>query len=152
MLFDETERNHIFDSDKPFSVDLYDFALSEDAMHCALWDREQKILMVYDMKKIYDYDFFHKNCHCKGFRVLDPEVSTIFELEYIDYWGGNSKDILNVSRSILSHQQSEKNKTIFKTSALCLAQIYYEVLKYGVSRKKWAFRYSKIEKCGIMII
>ncbi len=22
----------------------------------------------------------------------------------------------------------------------------------GVSRKKWAFRYSKIEKCGIMII
>ena len=24
--------------------------------------------------------------------------------------------------------------------------------KEGVSRKKWAFRYSKIEKCGIMII
>ena len=49
LLFDETERNHIFDSDKPFSVDLYDFALSDDAQYCVLWDREQKILMVWQI-------------------------------------------------------------------------------------------------------
>ena len=124
LLFDKDKRNHILDSDKPFSVDPYDFALNEDAMYCALWDRKEKILMVYYIKS----KFSSWVC-CKGFVVQDAQISTIFEPVYIDYWGGNTKDILNVSRDSLSHQQSQKNKTIFEKSAVCLAKIYYEVLK-----------------------
>lgn len=128
LLFDETERNHIFDSDKPFSVDQYDFALSDDAQYCALWDRKEKILMEYDIQEIYVS--LHEMVCCKGFRVWNASTYNTFTPIYTDYWGGNTKDILNVSRDRLSHKQSEKNKTIFNKSAVCIAKIYYEVFKF----------------------
>ena len=48
--------------------------------------------------------------------------------------GGTGSRIVNNVVSDLQKAARRKNK------------------KFGVSRKKWAFRYSKIEKCGIMII
>ena len=132
LLFDENKRNHIFSPDKPFNLDLYDFALSEDGRYCALWEREQKILMVYDIKEIYNDIFGEINCACKGFAVQNVTsiFKTIFKPVYADYWGGNTKDILNISRDSLSHQQLENNKTIFTKSAVCLAKIYYELTKF----------------------
>lgn len=134
LLFDETKRNHIFD--EPFDVGLYDFALSEDGLYCALWDRKEKVLMVYDIEDIYGY-YYNKNIvrACKGFRVRNAPIYNTFIPMYTDYWGGNTKDILNVSRNSLSHQQLEKNKTIFYKSSVCLANIYYEVLKSDELKK-----------------
>lgn len=106
LLFDETNRNHI--SNKPFKVNSYDFALSEDALYCTLWDREEKILMVYDIEDIYGTFYNNIVRACKGFRVRNAPIYNTFIPIYTDYWGGNTKDILNISRDSLSHQQSKK--------------------------------------------
>ncbi len=132
LLFDKEKRNHIFYPDKPFKVERYDFALSQNGKYCALWDRKQKILMVYNMKNI---DTISAMIYCKGFIVenaitmMDLLYNNAFGRTYTDYLGGNTKDILNVSRDSFSHQQLKKNKIIFEKSTVCLAKIYYEVLK-----------------------
>ncbi len=133
LLFDKDKRNHIFD--KPFSVNLYDFALSEDAMHCALWDKKEKNLMVFHG---ITGEIEYPTVCCKGFRVWNtPTYSNIYPPQYIDYWGGYTKDILNVSRDSLSRKQFGKNEIIFCDSAVCRAKIYYEVLKYLISHDEF---------------
>ena len=107
LLFDKDKRNNIFG--EPFSVEQYDFALNEDAMHCALWDREEKILMVYDIKSVYN----QLEICCKGFTIWEPLYRilnfNVFFPEYLDYLGGNTKDILNVSRAMMSVVRTCRN-------------------------------------------
>ena len=48
--------------------------------------------------------------------------------------------------------REEPRQTFWKQYKLMKSQMDdIADIKVGVSRKKWAFRYSKIEKCGIMI-
>ena len=68
--------------------------------------------MKYDVQKIYGS--WHKMVCCKGFRVQNARIYNTFRPEYADYWGGNTKDILNISRDSLSHQQSKKIKPYLK--------------------------------------
>ncbi len=144
LLFDKKKRNPFSSSDnsqndnspneKPSNIDEYDFALSKDALQCALWDRKHGILMEYDVQNIYD--FIDRKVCCKGFRVPMGVIYNTFKPIYTDYWGGNTKDILNVSRDSLSHKQLEQNKSIFEESAVCLAKIYYEVLESLIKSDK----------------
>ena len=72
--------------------------------------------------------------------------SNILIPRYIDYWGGNTKDILNVSRDSLSHKQLEQNESIFKEAAKFIAKIYHDVLKYLLKSdglKEWHERVGK---------
>ena len=76
--------------------------------------------------------------------------------------------IFPVPLTILLLRNSKLKKSI-QITIVCLSWLFYIIIglslnssnndkkttihnENGVSRKKWAFRYSKIEKCGIMII
>ena len=140
LLFDETKRNHILDSDKPFNVELYDFALSKNGLYCVLWDRKEKILMRYDISSVEIRKYIHgvREVHCKGITVchalIENESNLIFP-DYMDYLGRNAKDIIDVSRNNLSHKQKKENKKIFANATMCIAKIYYEVLKILLNSK-----------------
>ncbi len=141
LLFDKDKCNHIFYPDKPFNVEGYDFALSQNGKCCILWDRKKEILMLYDIRDIHNvYDMYtiddNYGVYCKGFKIsqLSGSKNIIFSYDsivvpfFMDYWGGNTKDIIDVSRNNLTHEQEEQNEIIFSKATECLAKIYYEVL------------------------
>lgn len=127
LLFRSDRRNNVFG--KPHSNDHYDFALDISGEHIILWDKQLAVAMVYSLKESRRPD----NCRvfCKGFRV---EKAKIFGRGYnmtpdiVDYWGGNTKNILNISRDSLSQEQMERNKDLFSQARTFMAEVYYLVL------------------------
>jgi len=139
LLFKENKRNNIFG--KKHNNNYYDFALDMGGKHIVLWDRQRAILMVYSLKKKSEYRFC--GVFCKGFKV---ENAKIFYDGYdmmpdtVDYWGGNTKNILNISRDELSQEQMENNKDIFSQARAYRAEVYYSVLSLLLkdnSIKEW---------------
>mgnify|MGYP002774940929 CR=1 FL=1 len=138
LLFKESSRNDIFG--EKHNNDYYDFALDEDGEFIVLWDRKRAILMVYSLGESE-----HPTCKvfCKGFKVenakIDIDGYSIIPVT-VDYWGGNTKNILNISRDKLSQEQMENNKEIFSQARDYRAEVYYTVLSFlleDIAIKEW---------------
>lgn len=128
MLFKESRRNDIFG--EKYNNDYYDFALDMSGEHIVLWDKQRAISMVYSLKK----SEYRTSCDvfCKGFKVENAKIAidgynTIPDT--VDYWGGDTKNILNISRDELSQEQIENNKVIFLQARDYRAEVYYSMLR-----------------------
>ena len=126
LLFKENRRNNIFG--KTHNNDCYDFALDMAGGHIVLWDRQRAVSMVYSLKKSkkHSYEVF-----CKGFKVENANIfCNGYEMmpDIVDYWGGDTKSILNISRDKLSDEQIAKNKDLFLEARAYRAEVYYSVL------------------------
>ncbi|MCH5212347.1 MAG: ATP-binding protein [Oscillospiraceae bacterium] len=127
LLFKQSRRNSIFG--KLYNYDKYDFALNISGSRLILWDRQRAVSMVYDIGSSGVKDC---SVYCKGFAVKNAKISndqySNMILRAVNYWGGNTKDILNVSRDMLSQKQMENNNLLFAEAIQQVARIYYEVL------------------------
>lgn len=69
---------------------------------------------------------------CKGFRVNNAKLFDDYGYnmipDIVDYWGGDTKSILNVSRDKLSQEQMANNKVIFSQARDYRAEVYYSIL------------------------
>lgn len=150
LLFKENRRNNIFG--KRHNNDYYDFALDMCGEHIVLWDRQRAVSMVYSLKESK-----HCSCtfFCKGFKV---ENANVFNNGYdmmpdtVDYWGGDTKSILNISRDKLSQEQIENNEVIFSQARGYMAEVYYTVLSFLLednSIKEWHKDISEFMKCWL---
>lgn len=121
--------------------DKYNFALGIDGSDCVLWDRTKAILFCCDLST-GEYNTGAFVC-CKGVRVLNETIDNSEDsivLKSIDYLGGNTRDILNVSRDKLSQSQKIANRTIMQNAKHYIAKIYYELLNTVLSDeivKEW---------------
>ncbi len=151
LLFKENRRNNIFG--KRHNNDYYDFALDIHGDHIVLWDRQRAVSMVYSLAESK-----HRSCtvFCKGFIV---ENAKIFNNGYnmvpdmVDYWGGDTKSILNVSRDRLSQKQIENNEVIFSQARTYMAEVYFAVLRFLLedqSIKKWHDDICEFMKCWLL--
>lgn len=133
LLFDSEKRNHIFYPDKPFVVDAYDFALSQNGKYCVLWNRKKSILFIYSINNIIyttTIPYLRIKIHCKGFKVSKCRLpDNVILPAYIDYLGGNTQEIIDISRNNLSQKQRIQNEMLFSETTLCRAKIYNQVLK-----------------------
>lgn len=85
------------------------------------------------------------NCRffCKEFKVENAGIKTSgynMTPRIVDYWGGNTRNLLNISRDSLSQEQTENNKTIFSKARKYMAEVYYLVLSSLLTDdkiKKW---------------
>lgn len=127
LLFTENRRNNIFG--KKYSNAQYDFALDLTVEHIVLWDRQRAISMVYSLRKS---EYYSCMVFCKGFRVNNVKIFGDYGYnmipDIVDYWGGDTKSILNVSRDKLSQEQMENNKVIFSQARDYRTEVYYFVL------------------------
>lgn len=126
LLFKENRRNNIFG--KRHSNDYYDFALDMSGEYIVLWDRQRAFSMVYSLKRLEDYSC---EVFCKGFKVKNAKIfidGYNMIPDIVDYWGGDTKDILNISRDKLTQKQMERNKRIFSQARAYRAEVYYSVL------------------------
>jgi len=77
--------------------------------------------------KILDSQYYNhnilENLLRKGFKVSDEDYDNIISPKYIDYLGGNTQDIINISRNNLSQKQKFKMKRFFQKQL-------YILLKY----------------------
>lgn len=130
LIFNKKRRNFLLE--KPYKRDDdngYDFALDISGERIILWDRKKAILMMYSlfiMERNY-CEVFCKNFIVNNIKMQNYEYNII--PDRIDYMGGSSKEILNVSRDKLSHKQIEDNKKIFSDARLYIAEVYYNLLK-----------------------
>lgn len=129
LLFKEKRRNYLF-SEK-HAIENCDYALSIGGEVIVLWDKENSILVKY----VLNVD--HKTgdlCRllCKGFYV---EVSYkdfsgfMMVPDMVDYWGGNTRKILNISRDKISVNQMKSNEELFCKFRIYRVNIYNQVLK-----------------------
>lgn len=138
LLFRSNRRNNVFGT--IHENDYYDFALSTSGEHIILWDKQEAISMVYSLKESSDF-----NCRflCKGFIVEKARIKTDgYNMAplIVDFWGGDTKTILNVSRDSLSLDQMKKNKIIFSQARKNMAEVYFWVLSSLLTDekiKKW---------------
>ena len=126
LLFRADRRNNVFGN--ICSNDYYDFAIDMSGMHIVLWDRKRSVSIVYSLKESKN-----TSCRvsCKGFKVENAKISYsgyCMTPDTVDYWGGNTKNILNISRDSLSQEQMENNKDIFSKARTYMAEVYYSVL------------------------
>lgn len=151
LLFKENRRNNIFG--KRHNNDYYDFALDIHGKHIVLWDRQRAVSMAYSLAESK-----HSSCtvFCKGFVVENAEI---FNNGYnmmpdtVDYWGGDTKSILNVSRDRLSQKQIENNEVIFSQARAYMAEVYYLVLNFLLednSIKEWHDDIGEFMKCWLL--
>ena len=126
LFFNKDNRNNIFG--KSYNNDYYDFVLGMCGQYIVLWDRQRAVTMSYSLFRFTNYRCF---VVCKGFIVKNANISTD---DYnslpdrIDYWGGDTKNILNISRDSLTQEQLVKNREIFSQARSYQAEIYYLVL------------------------
>ena len=138
LLFKENRRNNVFGEVQ--NNDYYDFALDIKGDHIVLWDRQRAILMVYTLHESTDYQC---KVFCKGFKVENARIFCYgynMKPDMVDYWGGNTKSILSVSRDKLSQEQIENNIGIFSQARDYMADIYYSVLNLlleDIKIKEW---------------
>lgn len=126
LLFKADCRNNVFGNLR--SNDHYDFAIGACGGDIVLWDRQRAVSMVYSL--VYSGSI---NCRvfCKGFKVENREMPSYgyyMSPCIVHYWGGNTKNILNISRDSLSKEQLEINKDIFSKARSYIAEVYYSVL------------------------
>lgn len=147
LLFKENRRNKIFE--KAHNNDYYDFALDISGQYIVLWDKQRAISMVYSLRESEDYTC---KVFCKGVRVENAEIVvdgySIIPVA-VDYWGGDTKNILNISRDKLSQEQMENNKDIFLQARDYRAEIYYSVLGFLLEDnaiKEWHNNINKFMK------
>lgn len=126
LLFKNNRRNTFLG--EQYKYPNYDFALDISGRYLVLWNRLKAVAMLYEVERERE-----TNCKvsCKGFRVNNARIvdfgyKTI--PERVEYWGGNTKDILNVARDSLSRKQLAANKTLFTEARSIAAQIYYALL------------------------
>lgn len=135
LLFRSNRRNNVFE--KKYSNDYYDFAIEMSGEHIILWDKQRAISMVYSLE---DSGF---SVFCKGFKVENAKINTSgynMVPKIVDYWGGDTKKLLNICRDSLSHEQMENNKAIFSQARTYMADVYYSVLSSLLTDndiKKW---------------
>lgn len=138
LLFDKARRNVLFE--QVYKNNNYDFALNITGTKIVLWDRKKAIFMRYNLNT---EERTFCSVFCKNFIVRKCELfNTSHNIipDGIDYMGGNSKEILNVSRDKLSHKQIEDNKKIFSDARLYIAEVYYNLLELVLndsSVKEW---------------
>lgn len=126
LLFRADRRNNVFGNLR--SNDYYDFAIDMGGEHIVLWDRQNAVSIVYSLKVSEN-----TSCRvfCKGFKVENAKISYsgyCMTPDTVNYWGGNTKNILNISRDNLSKEQMENNKDIFSKARTYMAEVYYSVL------------------------
>lgn len=147
LLFNERRRNNIFG--KKYNNDYYDFALDIRGEHIVLWDRQRAVSMVYSFEKSKN-----STCEvfCKGFKVENAKIvidGYNMIPDIVDYWGGDTKNILNISRDKLSQEQMENNKGIFSRARDYRAEVYYSVLSFLLEDnaiKEWHNNINKFMK------
>ncbi len=132
-LCNKERRNHIFN--EIITDSNYDFALDIAGNFLVVWNRQRAILTVYylDSQK-------NKDCriYCKGFRVKDTKIPRRqFDLmpDILDFGGGDTRDILSVSRDQLSQKQTRENKELFRKTGDFVAKIYAILLKQILTDK-----------------
>ncbi len=138
LLFRSDRRNYVFE--KKHSNEYYDFTIDTSGENIILWDKQRAVSMAYSLKESGDF-----NCrvYCKGFNVKNTRISTDgynMAPKIVDYWGGDTRKILNISRDSLSQEQKEKNKIIFSQARKYMAEVYYWVLNSLLTDKnikKW---------------
>lgn len=138
LLFRSDRRNYVFE--KKHSNEYYDFTIDTSGENIILWDKQRAVSMAYSLKESGDF-----NCrvYCKGFNVKNTRISTDgynMAPKIVDYWGGDTRKILNISRDSLSQEQMEKNKIIFSQARKYMAEVYYWVLNSLLTDKnikKW---------------
>lgn len=150
LLFKESRRNNIFG--KKHNNDYYDFALDISGEHIVLWDRQRVVSMVYSLKESY----CTCKVFCKGFKVKNAKINIDgynMMPDIVDYWGGDTKNILNVSREKLSHEQIKNNEVIFSQARDYMAEVYYSVLSFMLedkSIKEWHDDISELMKTWLL--
>lgn len=150
LLFKESRRNNIFG--KKHNNDYYDFALDMSGEYIVLWDRQRAVSMVYSLKESE-----HRTCEvfCKGFKVENAKIvidGYNMIPDTVDYWGGDTKNILNISRDKLSQEQMENNKGIFSQARDYRAEVYYSVLGFLLEDnaiKEWHNNINKFMKAWL---
>lgn len=126
LLFRRERRNYIFEERIPDSG--FDFALHTKENYLVVWDRKRAISAVYylDGERNGDCEIY-----CKGFRVENTEIERKrFDLtpDILDFWGGNTGDIVNVSRDRLSQKQMQENGELFENIGSFVIRIYLILL------------------------
>lgn len=151
LLFKENRRNNIFG--KKHNSDYYDFALDMSGEHIVLWDKQRAVSMVYSLKESEN-----RSCwvFCKGFIVENAKIfCNGYKMmpDIVDYWGGDTKSILNISRDKLSQEQIENNKVIFSQARAYMSEVYYSVLSFLLEDngiKEWHEDISEFMKCWLL--
>ena len=151
LLFKENRRNNIFG--KRHNSDYYDFALDMSGNHIVLWDKQRAVSMVYSLKESEN-----RFCRvfCKGFIVENAKIfcdGYNMMPDIVDYWGGDTKSILNISRDKLSQKQIENNKVIFSQARAYMSEVYYSVLSFLLEDsgiKEWHEDISEFMKCWLL--
>lgn len=126
LLFRSNRRNNVFE--KKHSNEYYDFAIDMSGDHIILWDKQRAISMVYFLNEVQDPDCA---VFCKGFKVENARIhASGYNMvpDIVDYWGGDTRNLLNISRDSLSQEQTENNKAIFSQARKYMAEVYYLVL------------------------
>ncbi len=138
QLFNRERRNYIFEN--RIADSDFDFALHTEGDYLVVWDRQRAISAVYylDGERNGDCEIY-----CKGFRVENTEIERVrFDLtpDILDFWGGSTRDILNVSRDRLSQKQMQGNGELFGKIGSFVIRIYVDLLQRILTDKmvqKW---------------
>lgn len=131
LLFNHNRRNSIFGH--LHSDDKYDFAIGPSGKDIVLWDRQRAISMEYSLNGLRNR-LGKTTCrvYCKGFKVTHAEIGYngyCMTPNSVNYWGGDTKSILNITRDNLSQEQTDNNKDIFSKARVYIANVYYSALR-----------------------
>lgn len=124
LLFNENRRDNLFGDIVKNAK--YSFAIDADKQMFILWERTRYISMLFQIK-INKRDMLE--VFCKGFRVRRISMHYENAPVRIEYWGGNSRDIVNTSRNDISKKQINENKIIFEEANSFIGEIYYKILE-----------------------